>query len=252
MLILGLGSCSNAFRDLPDKSSDQYYIDQARIFLNEFKFTEAIAKIMPVLESQPRNPEVVEIAILAHAGRAGLRVLDLILELGSDSGSVSFFKIFAQHFPNADDDDIADMQTAISILETYEPNEVVRSSELNMIAMFLYYGRIGVVLHRYAYEDNVLSPTFNQCSTTDLPDVDLTYIVQSIPKALNASSYISDADGVSSALSALTDLPEIQFFIGSEESVCPTNQAPCQSMRSLIGEGALNIGLGAGVAASCP
>lgn len=252
LLISGLSSCSNAFRDLPDKSSDEYYIDQARIFLNEFKFTEAIAKIMPVLATQPRNREVVEIAVLAHAGRAGLRVLDLILELGSGSGTISFFKIFAEHFPDADDADVADMQTAITLLETYEADPAERSSGLNLIAMFLYYGRIGVVLHRYAYVDNVLSPTFDQCSTTELPDAALTYIVQSVPKALSASSNISDADGVSDALASLTDLPEIQYFIGSDTSTCPADQNPCQSMRSLIGEGTLQIGLGSGVATPCP
>ncbi|MEO5666851.1 MAG: hypothetical protein ABIR96_02205, partial [Bdellovibrionota bacterium] len=188
LIIAGLGSCSNAFRDFPDKSSDQYYIDLAQIYLNQFKFTEAIAKITPVLGTQPHNEQVVQIAMLAYAGRSGLRVLDLILALGSDVSTSSFFRVFAEHFPDADDADIADMQSAIDILEDYQPDPTLRNSELNLIAMFLYYGRIGVILHRYAYVNNVISAGFDQCDTTDFPDAALTNVVQSVPKALNSAS----------------------------------------------------------------
>jgi hypothetical protein len=250
-LLLALSACSNSFRDLPDKSSDQYYIDQAQIYLNEFKFTEAIEKITPVLATQPNNAQVVQIAMLAHAGRAGLRVLDLILELGSDTATSTFFRIFAEHFPGSDDDDVADIQTAIDILETYQADATLRSSELNLIGMFLYYSRIGVVLHRYAYVNNVISPSFDQCSTTDLPDAALTYVVQSVPKAMTAASNISSG-GVADALTSLTSAPEIQAFVGSETSTCPDDSQPCQSMRSLIGEGSLGIGLGSGAPAVCP
>ena len=248
-LVLGLASCGNAFRDFPDKSSDAYYIDQARIFLDQFKFDEAIAKITPVLVTQPRNPSVVEIAMLAHAGRAGLRVLDLILELGSSSDT--FFMIFAQHFPNADDDDVADMQRAVEILEAYEPDHLNRTSQFNLIGMFLYYGRIGVTLNRYAYVNNVLSATFDHCSSTDLPDTALTNIVQSLPKALDSASGIGTG-GVSDALDGLTSEPTIQQFLGNENAVCPADDTPCSLMRSLIGEGDLNIGLGSGVLTPCP
>jgi len=251
ILSFGLTSCSNAFRDFPDKSSDQYYIDVAKLYLNQFKFTEAIEKILPVLETQPRNAEVVEIAMLAYAGRAGLRVLDLILTLGSDSGSSSFFRIFAEHFPGATDDDIADIQAAIDILEGYESDATLRDSELNLIGMFLYYSRIGVTLNRYAYDGDTILPSFDQCDPADLPDAPLTQIVQSVPKALTAASNLSSG-GVSDALDGLTSTPAIQAFAGDEDAECPADAAPCQRMRSLIGEGALGIGLGSGVAAVCP
>jgi hypothetical protein len=244
-----LGACSNAFRDFPDKSSDAYYIDQAEIFLNQFKFAEAIDKITPVLATQPRNPKVVQIAMLAYAGRAGLRSLDLITEL--TDGSSNFFTIFAEHFPGATDVNVSDMNKAIEILEAYEPDATQRTTELNLIAMFLYYGRIGVVLHRYAYVNNVRSPTFNQCSTTDLPDAALTLIVRSLPRALDSTSGLGSG-GLADALNSLTSEPLVQAFVGSENSACPTDTTPCQSMRALIGEGDLGIGIGTGPVITCP
>ena len=248
----GVTSCSNALRDFPNKSSDSYYIDLARIDLNAFNFTGAIDKITPVLTSQPQNEDVVQIAMLAHAGRAGLRVLDLILALGTDASSSTFFRIFAEHFPNASDASVADVQKAIDILESYQIDPANRDTEMNLIGMFLYYSRIGVVLHRYAYVNNVISPSFNQCDVTNLPEAAVTSIVQSIPKAINSAAHISNAGGVSSALAALTNLPEIQAFLSQGSATCPASSVSCQSMRSLIGEGSLGIGLGSGNATVCP
>jgi hypothetical protein len=247
-----LGSCSNAWRDFPDKSSDQYYIDQAKIHLNQFEFDKAIERISPVLAKYPKNTEVVQIAMLSHAGRAGLRVLDLILALASDVSSSTFFRIFAEHFPNADDDDVEDLMRAIEILETYQLDAALRNTEFNLIAMFLYYGQIGVILHRYAYVNNAIWAQFDQCNLAHMPDDALTFVVQSLPKALSASSNLSGSGGVSGALDALTSAPEIQAFVGAENATCPTDNAPCQSMRSLIGEGDLGIGLGSGVPVACP
>lgn len=250
-----LGNCSNALRDFPNKSSDQYYIDQAQIYLDQHKFDEAIDKIMPVLQTQPQNQLVVKIAVLSHAGRAGLRVLDMVLSLANMSGS-TFFKTFAEHFPNADESTISDINTAVNILETFENDPAARDSELNLISMFLYFSVIGVHLNAYAYEaDNVLDSSFNSCSTVDLPDEQNSVIVQSTAKALEASEHISDSGDISDAMSDLFENPLLTPFANAQETECPgvnnDENLACEGMRSMINEGSANVGLGSGAATPC-
>jgi len=250
------GSCSNVLRDFPDKSSDDYYVSLAQIYLDQFKFDKAINVITPVLANQPKNYQVVKVAMLSYAGRAGLRVLDLILSLTDLSGS-TFFRLFSEHFPGANADTISDMKMAVSILEAYESDPAARTSEFNVIGMFLHWGVLGSTLNGYGYNsNNTPAAGFDACDILDLPEVANTDVVQSLSKALEASSNISGNGGITSALDALLSAPELSAFTNSQETVCPGVAAndvqSCDGMRALVNEGSAGIGIGAGVVTPCP
>jgi hypothetical protein len=251
-----LGSCSNAWRDFPNKSSDDYYLSMAEIYLDQFKFSEAIDRITPLLASQPENPKVRKIAMLSYAGRAGLRVLDLILELADVSNS-TFFRIFSEHFPGANANTVADMKMALSILENYEDDPALRTSEFNLIAMFIHFGVIGSTLNFYGYlPTNVPKPGFDACSVLQFPHAAATDVLQNLSKAMKVSSYISGSSGVSSALSSLFSAPQLAPFTNALNTVCPGGTlqeiTSCQGIRALINEGAAGIGIGSGALTPCP
>ncbi len=254
-LFLGvtLLSCENAYRYLPDRSSDAYYIDEAKKNLGQFKFTKALEFILPVLAKQPTNVEVVKIAYKSYAGRAGLRSADMISELGS--GSDGFFAIFAKHFPGADEDTLSDITAAIEVLENYQTDPALRDIEMNLHAMFLYYSKIGVVLNYRAFDaNNVVEAGFDACDDVVFPDEDLQSIVQAFPRAIDAASGVDET--TASLVESLNSSPLLATFLNTQESECPgtiaADVAACLGMRALINEGDSGIGIGAGALAPCP
>ena len=246
-------SCRNAYRDFPDKSSDDYYTDVAENYLDQFNFSKSLEYILPVLASQPTNERVVKIAYQAYAGRAGLRSADLILEL--TDGSETFFTVFAQHFPESDADSIADMDAAVAILEAYEADPSERTAEMNLHAMFLYYSQLGVTLNANAFDsDNEVEAGFDACDDSLLSDEDLQRIVRSIPRAIESASGVDET--TADLVDSLNSNPVLATFVTTQNSVCPgviaADVAACAGMRALINEGDSGIGIGAGVVTPCP
>ncbi|NCN39789.1 hypothetical protein GW916_00935 [bacterium] len=253
VLIMGLMSCQNLYRDLPNKSSDAYYIDKADYHFGRFEFDKALEFILPVYATQPNNLRVVKLAYGSYAGRAGLRSLDMITELGSASDG--FFAVFAKHFQGADDDTVADVEAAIAILEGYSDDPAERDVDMNVQAMFLYYSQLGVVLNNRAYDsDNEVLGSFDACDDTDLPDEDLQKIVQAIPRAVDAASGVDET--TASLVDSLNSNPLLSTFLTTQDAECPgaiaADVTACLGMRALINEGDSGIGIGAGALSPCP
>jgi hypothetical protein len=258
LAILVLGGCANAFRDFGDKSSDEYLIAQTKNQLDALKFDSAIDSITPVLTSQPHNEEVVYLATAAYAGRGGLRILDLFTAIASDISTKSIFEIFAEHFKGATDDSVADIESAMNIMEAYGPTAADRSADLNFFSIFLYYSRIGVILNRYAYDSttNTVKSNFNACyttgdldpATTGLPNEMVDRIMLTVPRIFDAASAVSGQGG---ALDTLADTAGFPSGLSSTVAVpCTTtpNDASCVLVRALVNVGPANNGIGLGSA----
>jgi hypothetical protein len=254
-LLLFFGSC-NVWRDFPNKSSDSYFLDQAEIFLDQFKFDQAIEKITPLLITQPKNPRVIRIAMLSYAGRAGLRSLDLILGL-TDLGDKTFFMVFAEHFPGATITSVNDVRKSVEILENFQANPALRTEDMNLVAMFLYFSLIGVNLNYHAYNsNNELIGSFSACNASFTDEAN-TDIIQGLAKAIDMSSYLGSG-GFSGALNSLTSVPIVGNFLDASDVICPgadpDEEQTCGLMKFLINDGHTNqVGLDFGQAGGpCP
>ncbi|MBS1983481.1 MAG: hypothetical protein JST16_04855 [Bdellovibrionales bacterium] len=245
-----LGGCANPFRDLADKTSEKYRIDQAEGLLNSYKFDDAITAIDPVVAAHPTDERIVNIAVSAYAGRAGLRILDMLEAIGTDLSTKGIFRIFADHFVESDADKQSDIENAKDLIEAYGARGVNRSASMNFLAMFVYYSRIGVVLNRYAYNGTTqLLSTFKAChttsdfnaATTGLPDSAVDIVMTSIPRILDAASGI--ASSTDSRITSITSIPGVPTDLGFDPIPCSadSNNTTCKTVRSLINIGPSEI-----------
>lgn len=257
VLALLCASCGNVFRDFPEKDSDSYRIDATRNALDAENFDNAIAEISPVLTAQPKNSEVVYLASVAYAGRAGLRILNLFSEIANAAATTGILTIFAKHFTAASTDDLADFESAVSIVQAYSDFAMDRDTDLNFYAIFLYYARIGVILNHYAFDNSVaLRSNFKACHTvedlvgasTGIPNAMLDKIYISIPRIVDIVNTIalgSQFGGLTN-LSALPTLPKAALPC----SATPNN-VNCLAVRSLVNVGPSSGGIGLGSGGVC-
>lgn len=257
LLMIGFSQgCRNLYRDFGDKTSDDYLITQARFDLDALDFDAAISRISPVLVSQPTNAEVVYLAAAAHAGKAGLRVMDLFLQFSSISSN-GLIPTLADHFGATTDDDVAQIEEAISIIETYDADPTTRGAHLNFFSVFLYFSRIGAISARYAYDTSgVLDATFDNCRNTDeggylgIPDASIDSLIDAFVKLgpAIANSGSSAFSSVGSAIDALG--------ISAPGTSCDTskNGAMCLIVRDMLGAGPLGTppGIGFNISAVPP
>lgn len=255
MLIGAASGCSNVLREFGNRSSDEFLIYQAKKYLSEQQWDSAIGSITPVMISQPNNEEVFYITASAYAGRAGLRVLDLLSTIAGDVGTKTFFTIFAEHYPGATDETIEDIESATSVIESFAENAVDRSSEMNLFAVFVFYSRIGAVLAKYAFdEEGVVRDNFTACHTiedlegakTGLPDEAVDIVSTTIPRVVDALSGVTVSGGAIDSLRGVS-LPASLTRTPLPCSSSPTD-ATCLAARNLVnlGQSAGGIGLGTG------
>lgn len=256
-LALMCASCGNIFRDFPERTSDSYRIDAARNALDANNYDNAIAEITPVLVHQPQNPEVVYLASVSYAGRAGLRILDLFTEIVDAAATDGILTIFAKHFTAATADDLADFESAVSILQAYSDTATDRDTDLNFYAIFLYYARIGIILNHHAFDDDVtLRSNFKACHTvkdldgasTGIPNPSLDKIYISIPRIVE----IVNAIALGSQFGGLTDLGALPTLPRTALPCSATpNNANCLAVRSLVNVGPSLSGIGLGSGGVC-
>jgi hypothetical protein len=241
-------SCVNLLREFGDRSSDEYLIVQARQYLDDEEFDLAISTIDPVLTTQPTNEDVVYIKAATHAGRAGLRILDLFTAIANESSTKTFFEIFAEHFAGATEENFDDIETAADTIETFSDDYTGRSSELNLFSVFIFYSRIGVALGQYAYDSEAVQYTnFSAChkvldlngAKTGLPDEMVDVVMTSIPKIIDALSGVTIQGGAVDSLRSV-ELPDA---LSEEPIPCSanSNNAACLIVRT-----AINVGLPSG------
>jgi hypothetical protein len=256
-----LNRCSkNIFSSTAEEKSDTYRIDRARKEIDEEDYDTALEYIVPVWEKYSTDSEIGYITSVAYAGRAGLSVIDLFDQLGSDLSSKSVVEIFAEHFPNANSDDVTDMESAISVLETVGSRGANRNSKLNFLALIEYWARIGVNLHYYAYSASTTKrSSFNACKigvdfsagATGLPDAIIDRIMTTVPRILDTAAYVSGSGSDFDAITAAS-LPSISIF---DPLPCSanSNHVSCLAVRSMInlGKSTTPSGIGLGTGATC-
>jgi hypothetical protein len=255
--VAAVAGCSNALRDFPDKGSLRYKVDQAKNALDAYEFDDAITLIAPVLAQYPTDLDVAYVASAAHAGKAGLRIIDLGAAFVSGLSTKGIFQIFAEHFPDADDDTIDEIETAVTILETAGPRHGNRTTDLNFYALFLYYSRIGATLNRYAFDSsNTLLSAFRTCrktvdktaTLTGLPDGAVDTIMTSVPRILDAIDGLSLSGGSFSSLGSLSSALPGGVTLPYDALPCSANSAHayCLATRLLVAQSKSEGGFGLG------
>jgi hypothetical protein len=253
VIAIALGSCGNAFRFFPNRGSDDYLLDQAQKCLDDYDFECAVEAIDPVLESQPRNETVVITAITAYAGRGDLRILDLITELSDGLASKNLFEILAEHFPAADSVQRLDVERAVEILEAYNDTASDRSDSLNILAFFLYYAEIGVIMSDYAYDGGAtVVPAWDACSNTatNFPDDQVQLTGRALANLVDISSNLPGNSAISDAFSSFSGA--ISALGLTTTLACPADAATCKTVRMLVGNESGGIGLGPDNTLVCP
>ena len=273
VVMLGNVGCANVFRDFPDKGSYLYRMDRARVKLDANKYDEVITEIEPLIAADPRNADLVYLAVCAYAGRAGLRVLSLFTDIASGLSDKGLFQILAENFVPlstegfdladvtavSDVSSITDIETAKTIIENYGATASERNSDINYMAFFVYISRIGIVLNRFAYDPDTgafRDGQFKACkkgidaagASTGIPNEGVDIVLTSLPGIADTASYVFGSS---------TDLTS-SFPPGlGTTAICTTteNDPSCLAVRTLIAvskeENSSGIGLGTGEAI-CP
>lgn len=251
--ILFLGSCDNWFARYADVNNEQYRIDMAERMIDELDFDSAIDYIEPVLDNKPNNKRVVYLAAAAHAGRAGLRVLELFLAIGEELGDKTLLQIFAEHFVEVSEDDLADIEDAVTIIEDYGATASERDSTLNFFALFLYYSRIGVILNYYAFLDASidLDPSWDAClidAANGLPEEEIDKLMNTLARVVDTTNEIASSGG---AFAGLTDMDMSSFNTFPMDPIpCPGAGADallCTAVRNLMNDGTIGLDTGAAI-----
>ncbi|NCN26246.1 hypothetical protein GW915_01620 [bacterium] len=253
LVSLGLQTCENFYSSYNNVNSRKYRLEKARNHIDNEEFTDAIAQLYPEWIDDVTNEEVAYYFAIAHAGRAGLNIIDLVSELAEDLSSKTIVEGISEFFEDADDEDISDIKEAIRIIEFTADEVNDRSARMNFLALFANWARIGIVLHRYSYSSNtLLTSNFDACklsssigsARTGLPDNAVDEIMVSVPRIVELAAVIS---GTGDAFDAL--LGSSFSGLGS----APTEPIPCSAdsdavlclaTRSLINLGADDGGIG--------
>ncbi len=255
MPVLGLFtllSCGNITEDFADKKSNRYLIDQTKKFMDQRDFDSAITSITAVL-ARDRSDEVLYLASMAYAGRAGLRILDIVDKIASDSSSKGILRIMAERFEGADADDVADIESAVALLEEIDDRAAGRSSDHNFFALFLYLSRFGVNLNIYALAYNGLRANFTGCHTvqdfagasTGVPNSVVNKFYSSVPRIIDSATRVTaSGTGLTTLLDKINSLPAGLAFT-APPCVATPNDVGCLGVRSTLND-ATGIGLGQG------
>ena len=253
LLALSLSSCANAYRYFPDPGSNEYLMDKAKACIDDYDFDCAVDSIDPVVVDLPNDPEVVQIAITAYAGRGNLRVLDLIQEISSGLSSTNLFAILAEHFPSATEVERLDVEHAVELLEAYESDAANRSDTMNILAFFLYYGEIGVIMSDYAYDGAAtVAGSWDACSNSDvnLPDDQVQLVARALANLVDISDNLPGNSAVTDTFSSFA--ATISAYGLSKTIVCPDGALKCKALRMVIGNDSGGIGLGPDNSLICP
>jgi hypothetical protein len=254
ILLLQVMGCRNLYRDVSHKTSTDYLLYEAETAIDNLKFDRAIRNLDVVLSRKPNHKHALYMNSIAHAGRAGLRVIR-IFETLQGSGSANLFSVLADSFELVDDDDLLDFQKSVNYLEQFAPTADDRSSDENFYALFLYLGRIGSTLNRYAYDQNndLLLANFSSCHTevdkaaikTGIPDDDIDVIMTMIPRIIDTVEKISEQGSAN-----LIDVSSLQALGTFDYDPIPcsddSNDVDCLSVRTIINNGSTGLGLGTG------
>lgn len=252
--LTSISGCRNLYSDFSHKTSTDYLLYEAKKDINNLRFNRAIRNLNEVLSRSPLSKSGNYLYSLAHAGRADLRVANIFQSMLDGAGSL--FVISSESFNVSTDDDLLDFATAVSALETIAPTPQDRDQEENFYALFLYFGRIGAVLNRYAYSDTntLLTANFSGCHKvsnkaavkTGIPDDQVDVIMTMLPRVMDTVDRLAE-QGVSS----LPDVSALAAFANFSYDPIPcsanSNNASCLSVRSIINNNATGVGLGTGV-----
>lgn len=254
LLLCTLMGCKNLYQDISHRTSTSYLLYEAERDIDGLKFDRAIRNLDEVLSRVPTHAQALYMNSIAHSGRAGLRVLR-ILESAQNIGAGSLFAMLGDSLNRIDDDDMDDFKVATDYLEKLGPMPEDRNSDQNFYALFLYLGRIGAVINRFAYDstNTLLSANFSSCHTveaksgpkTGLPDDAIDVIMTNIPRVIDTLERLAQqGSNIAIDVSSLQALGT--FYYDPIPCSADPNDLQCLAVRTIINNGSTGVGLGTG------
>lgn len=171
-------SCANFFGELSDKTTDKARLYDAKRFLDQSKWTEAIEKINLLSPEYQARRDVRALLASAYAGRCGIDMLNLINAINTGGSSEKLFVTLLKTMTNASVTTIGDCMLAETTLKLIG-NETVRTVDENLLMTFIEFGKIGAILNFRADidDDNLFDSAagdagFDACDNADIPQND--------------------------------------------------------------------------------
>jgi len=160
-------SCANLFSELSEKDSDKAKLYDAKRFLDQSKWTEAITKIQSLSATYAARRDVKALLASAYAGRCGIDMLNLINAISSAQPSEKLFTTLFNAMASAtaaEIDDCAEAEEALNSIGVVAD----RTVDENLLMTFVEFGKIGAILNVVAdtNDDNTLDPAFDACNDT--------------------------------------------------------------------------------------
>lgn len=123
----------SVFESMADDDTTEAKIEKARIALDKGEYAVAIETLEEFcgtdFTAPTCDPEIVSLYASGFAGRAGLDLFDLISEAADQpASSSSSFTLFSRHFAEATGQDVTDMLTAVTLLNSI-PSQAPRTSD---------------------------------------------------------------------------------------------------------------------------
>lgn len=142
-------SCSvNVLSTFADHNTDEAYLEDAKMLVNDGDYAGALGKISLIKGSLAVDRATITLKASAHAGICGLRFLSFVKALGA-MGTTRLFPFLLTQFKGATSAKVDACQTASNLMESIGTTSQ-RTSDENMFLVLISFAKIGNLLSLYA------------------------------------------------------------------------------------------------------
>jgi hypothetical protein len=242
-----LGCDSNLFSEMADTETDEAILFDANRLMGEGDWTGAIDLINTLSADSLAVPEVKAVLASAYAGRCGLNLIELALQI-EDYASSSLFKIVLAD--QKDDPDYTDCQTAENLLKDIG-GPAARTENENLLMALTSLEKIGAILAGVADVDNEGNPDagFNACPIAPLTDALIDEMLVGFTHFATSMMQVTQVGG--SLRAAMTTLCGTRPSICANYDATTIIQADRDYLRTVTHSSG-NIGLNTNNGTVCP
>ena len=237
---------SNVLSEFAKKDTNEALLKAAKIHINKSEWSEAIARFGEMTSDYLAQREVKVIEASAYGGRCGLNLVNLAEGLSGTLTSL-LFRFLMQQYPGATTTNRDDCVTAETILKSIDTNAANRTTDENLLMIFISFAKIGVTLSAHA--DSVLvdgapDAGWNSCTNnaSNFPDASVREVGTGIALALTSLSAISSSSTIASGqLTNFTDVCTTIASVNASYDFCSVTVASdftalqLKAIRSLVG-----------------
>lgn len=247
-LVFIMASCtnSNLLSEFAKKDTDEALLRSAKIHIDKSEWGEAIAAFDQMSATYTAKREVKIVQASAYAGRCGLNLLSLAEALSGSLTSL-LFKFLMQQYPGATTANRDDCVTAETIVKSIDTDPANRTTDENLLMVFLSFAKIGVTLAAHADSvtvDGEPDAGWNSCTddASNFPDASVREVGTGLAIALTSLTAVSASSTIGSGqLTSFTDLcnnletldPNLNFCAITDSSNFTAQHL--QAIRSLVG-----------------